>query len=77
MYRIINIIFVIGFLIICLSLFLSSLRVTYNNLKYFNKIRTGIIVEIEYREASAPQSLPTLRHIKRKQKIPAPQSLQL
>ena len=47
-----NIIFKLGITLIIIVLILSSSKVIYANLKYFNMIKSGEIIAIEYSEGS-------------------------
>ncbi|CAA0243872.1 Probable transmembrane hypothetical protein [Tenacibaculum maritimum] len=48
MFRILNVFFLVGFICIYVLIFLSSLKVTYSNLKFFNIIRIGKVIGVEY-----------------------------
>lgn len=50
--KIINILFQLGLITILVVLLLGSIKVVYLNLKYFNIVKTGKIIELNYSEGS-------------------------
>lgn len=65
MNKMVNIIFLIGFFVISSILFLSSFKVVYKNIKYFNIIKEGTIIDMRRPNSlsTSPQSEPFLNTI--------------